>query len=122
MSDKLDGAASGYMCPQCGGALWEQGDGATRAFECRIGHRLEAAQLWIEHAAARNRALQHAVRAMAEHAALARGLVTWAHQRGETALAARLQDEAADEERLVAQVRAMLDELPIETPRDAGAG
>ena len=42
---KPDRAASGYVCPRCGGALREQGTGETLEFECRIGDRFAAAQL-----------------------------------------------------------------------------
>jgi len=121
-ADGLDGAASGFVCPVCGGALWERPgvdghasgtaeDGALH-FECRIGHRLEAAQLWIEHSAARNRALQCAARALAENAALARRLATWTREQGNLEAAAALEREAAQEDQLFEQVRGMVEGLP----------
>ena len=113
---KPDGAASGYVCPRCGGALWEQGAGEGLEFECRIGDRFTAAQMWIEHSAARNRALKHAALALAENAALARRLVEWARARGDGDLAARLEVEAAEEDRYFEQVRAMLDGLLEDEP------
>ena len=111
--EKLDGAASGYICPRCGGALWEQRADETLEFECRIGDRYAAAQLWIEHSAARNRALKQA--------ALARRLVGWARARGDGNLAVRLEAEAAEEDRYFEQVRAMLDGPFDDEPTDAGA-
>ena len=119
--EKPDRAASGYMCPRCGGALWEQGTDETLEFECRIGDRLTAAQLWIEHSAARNRALKLAALALAENAALARRLVGWAGARGDGNLAVRLEAEAAGEDRYFEQVRAMLDGLLDGEPTDVGA-
>ena len=47
----------------------------------------------------------------AENAALARHLTTWAGERGETAMANRLAEEAAAEDAAYEQVRAMLDGL-----------
>lgn len=128
--------ASGFTCPTCGGALWaqpsppgphDQTDGAGRpaepTFGCRIGHRFEATLLWVEHSAARNRALLFAARALAENGALARRLAAWADERGEAALADRLRQEAADEDRLSEQVQALAGEAPelrTETPGSGG--
>jgi two-component system chemotaxis response regulator CheB len=118
------GSASGFTCPDCGGALWQSqsqgrdGDRPSAAsadgrlsFTCRIGHHYQAAQLWIEHCAARNRALHTAARALAENAALARQLAGWTREHGNPAAAEALEREAKDEDRLFEQVRGMVDGL-----------
>lgn len=120
--DGGNGGASGFVCPECGGALWERADGQSQSFtppgaadlgfQCRIGHRFEAAQLWIEHSAARNRALKYAARALAENAALARRLAVWTREQGNAEAAVQLEREAAEEDRLYEQVRHMVDGLP----------
>jgi two-component system, chemotaxis family, protein-glutamate methylesterase/glutaminase len=110
------GVPSGYLCPECGGALWERGAARGLRFECRIGHAFEALQLWVEHCAARNTALKAAARALAENAALAWKLASWAGEQGNDAAAARLKEEAAEEERLYEQVSRMIEGLP--TPRE----
>jgi two-component system, chemotaxis family, protein-glutamate methylesterase/glutaminase len=117
--DGPPGEPSGYVCPPCGGALWERkdGDGAVM-YECRIGHTFSPEQLWIEHCAARNRALLAAARSLAENAALARDLAELARVLGNDTLAARLETEAAAEDRHAEQVGAMLDGLEA---GDAGA-
>jgi hypothetical protein len=107
--------------------LWERrsGDGQTATprpadalgFECRIGHRFAAAQLWIEHCAARNRAVQHAARALAENAALARRLAAWTREQGNLTAAAELEREADEEDGLYEQVQHMVEGLP-----EAGRG
>ena len=66
----------------------------------------------MEHCAARNRALQHAARALAENAALARRLAGWTREQGNLEAAAGLEREAAEEDRLYEQVRHMLEGLP----------
>jgi hypothetical protein len=104
--------ASGFMCPRCGGALWERRDGGSVGYECRIGDRFSEAEAWIEHSVARNRALLTAARALAENAALARHIAASAQGRGDAAVAVRLEDEAQEGDRLYAQVRAMLEGLP----------
>ena len=104
-----NGAASGYICPTCGGALWERsaGDG-QQAYTCRIGHAFSAEQLWIEHCTQRNRTLAAAARSLAENAALARDLAELGRALGKDTLAARLEQEAALEQRYVEEVQAML--------------
>jgi two-component system chemotaxis response regulator CheB len=107
-----NGAASGFVCPACGGALWEDGAGDGLRFECRIGDTFSAAELWIEHCAARNTVLKYAHRALAENAALAHKLAGWTRARGNEAAAVRLEEEAADDQRLGEQVARMLEGLP----------
>ena len=110
------GPPSGYVCPTCGGALWEQqGDGAA-AYQCRIGHTFSAEQLWIEHCARRNRTLAAAARSLAENSALARDLAELSRALGRTDLAARLEEQAAAEDRHFEQIRAMLDDSDTAPP------
>jgi two-component system, chemotaxis family, protein-glutamate methylesterase/glutaminase len=117
--DYLTNASSGFVCPHCGGALWEQRDGTSTSFECRIGDRYAQAELWIEHCVARNRTLLVAARALAENAALARRLAVLADERGDARVGVRLEEEAREEDRLYAQVRAMLEGLPGTDPDKA---
>jgi hypothetical protein len=108
---------TGYICPNCGGALSKrdatngtQGDGKAE-HQCRIGHALTPAQLWNETCAMRNRALGAAARAVAETVDLARALAAEARAAGNEPLAARLEEEARSEERNVGQLLAMLEDL-----------
>ena len=110
--DHPTNGASGFMCPRCGGALWERSQGTSASYECRIGDRFSEADVWIEHSVTRNHALLTAARALAENAALARRIASSAEARGDTAVAVRLEEEAREEDRLYAQVRAMLEGLP----------
>ena len=117
--DGRTNGASGFVCPRCGGALWERRDGDSTSFECRIGDRLSEAEMWIEHCVARNQALLEAARALAENAALARWLAASAERRGDNGVALRLEEEAREEDRLYQQVRAMVEGLPAANPSDA---
>src|SRR5690349_18105154 len=112
-------ASSGFSCPRCGGALWEQRDGIAAVFECRIGDRYARAERWIEHCGERNRALIKGARTLAENAALARRLVVLANERGDLLVGMRLDDEAREEDRLYEQVRAMIEGLPGTDPEKA---
>jgi two-component system chemotaxis response regulator CheB len=110
--DHPTNGSSGFVCPHCGGALWEHRDGTSVSFACRIGDRFAQADLWIGHYVARNRALVRAARSLAENAALARRLAVLAEARGDADVAAHLEVEARGEDRLYGQVRAMLEGLP----------
>ena len=110
------GGASGFICPRCGGALWEHPAREEAQFACRIGDTFSALELWIEHCSARNRALKVAARKLAENAALARHLAAWARERGDTQMARRLEEEAAAEDGAYEQVQSMLDGLGGEDP------
>ena len=112
-------ASSGFACPRCGGALWEQRDGVAAVFECRIGDRYPQAELWIEHCGERNRVLLSGARALAENAALARRLAVLANERGDAHVGMRLEEEARQEERFYEQILAMLDGLPGTDPKRA---
>lgn len=105
------GGASGFICPRCGGSLWEHPAREEPRFACRIGDTFSALELWIEHCSARNRALKVAARELAENAALARHLAVWATERGDAAMARRLEEEAAAEDEAYEQVQTMLDGL-----------
>jgi len=107
---------SGFICPQCGGALWENPGQETARFQCRIGDTFSALELWIEHCAMRNRALRVAARELAENAALARHLASWARDRGDETMTQRLEEEAASEDQAYQRVRAMLDGLADDDP------
>jgi two-component system chemotaxis response regulator CheB len=103
---------TGYICPECGGAISRQtpADGAAE-YRCRIGHTFTPEKFWIETCAMRNQAVAAAARASAEKVDLARALSGEARRLGNDALAARLEDEAESEERQIGQLLAMLDGL-----------
>ena len=118
-SEHPTNGSSGFICPRCRGALWEQRDGVAAVFECRIGDRYAQAELWIEHCGERNRALIKGARSLAENAALARRLAVLAHERGDAGVGIRLEEEAREEDRLYEQVLAMLEGLPGIDPKQA---
>lgn len=63
--------ASGFTCPECGGALWDAEDGR---YVCRIGHGFAPESLLDGQAAAVENALSSAARALEEQAEMARRL------------------------------------------------
>src|SRR3954447_24436166 len=85
---------SGFICPACGGPLWEQQYQGGPIFQCRIGDVYSAATLWKAQCEARMSALKTAERSLAEHAELARKLASWNSERGDQFLMERLEAQA----------------------------
>jgi hypothetical protein len=115
MADARNGA-TGFVCPRCGGALWQSDASAGLHFECRIGDGFSAAELWIDHCAHRNRKLKEAVRVLVENAALARALAERLRKRGIGPAETLLEQEAVEDERLAEQVIRLLEGLPDPSP------
>src|SRR5258707_1363850 len=43
--DEHRGALSPFTCPECGGSLWQLGEGAPVGFRCHVGHTFLAESL-----------------------------------------------------------------------------
>jgi two-component system, chemotaxis family, protein-glutamate methylesterase/glutaminase len=63
-----------FVCPACGGPLWEERNLGLARFVCLIGHSLSSESLYVGKTAATEAALWAAVRALDERADLARRL------------------------------------------------
>lgn len=107
-----DGAKCAFVCPACGGALWEKRTRGALRFECRAGDAFSPAELWIEQCAALNIVLESAQPVLAKNASLARRLAQWTRGRGDHATAVRLELEAAEDAHLADQVGGMLRGVP----------
>ena len=64
--------ASGFICPDCGGALWERTEDGAKKFRCRIGHAYSPDSLIDAQNESVEAALWNAVRSLEESAAIAR--------------------------------------------------
>jgi two-component system chemotaxis response regulator CheB len=64
--------ASGFICPDCGGALWERTEDGAKKFRCRIGHAYSPDSLLDAEDESVETALWSAVRSLEESAAIAR--------------------------------------------------
>jgi two-component system, chemotaxis family, protein-glutamate methylesterase/glutaminase len=63
---------SGFICPECGGALWERSEEGGKKFRCRIGHAYSTDSLLDAENEVVEAALWTAVRSLEESAAIAR--------------------------------------------------
>lgn len=74
IGDDAPGHPSGYSCPDCGGVLWQRGDGEDIDLVCRIGHRYNLDSLVEAKRSAVEGALWAGVRALEEDSSLMRRL------------------------------------------------
>ncbi|MGH9640926.1 MAG: chemotaxis protein CheB [Terriglobales bacterium] len=86
--------ASGYMCPDCGGALFEVGAEPVPYFRCRVGHAYSMNALLAGHDDSLETALWAAVRSLEENADLKRRTAITMERSGSNAHAERLREDA----------------------------
>lgn len=87
-------SASGYICPDCGGALFEDGKPESPHFHCRIGHAYSMSALLAGEDDALETALWAAVRSLQENAELKERTATMLERSGRDSNAARIREDA----------------------------
>jgi two-component system, chemotaxis family, protein-glutamate methylesterase/glutaminase len=68
------GPLTGFVCPECDGALWEAPTGGALQFRCHVGHRYSPESLLSDHTAGLESALWSVLRTLDEQASLLRRL------------------------------------------------
>jgi two-component system chemotaxis response regulator CheB len=96
LHDQRRGEVSLFTCPECGGALWQVDDKQLVRFRCHVGHVYNGEALLADQSELLEAALWTAVRTFRDKALLARQLAARDRAKGETAAAARF-DEQADQ-------------------------
>ena len=86
--------ASGYVCPDCGGALFEDGSQEIPHYRCRIGHAYSLNALLAGHDDALETALWAAVRSLQENAEVKERTATMLERKGQNSNAARIREDA----------------------------
>lgn len=124
--DELPDAPSGFVCPECGGALWEVVDGKLVKYRCHVGHGFTANGLLTEQTRALENALWTALRALEENAALRRRMAQRFAGGPVPSIAREYEKNARDAEERAALIREVLlnDRVPPVTRgvRAAAAG
>jgi two-component system chemotaxis response regulator CheB len=98
--------ATGLICPDCGGALWEVDEAGVPRFRCRIGHAYSEDTLLDEQGNALENALWAALRGLEERAELLHRLAGRAARTGHETSAQTFRAKADDAERQAEIVRA----------------
>lgn len=86
--------ASGYICPDCGGVLFENGNHNSPHFRCRIGHAYSLNALLAGEDDALETALWAAVRALQENAELKDRTAAMLERNGKNSNADRIREDA----------------------------
>jgi two-component system chemotaxis response regulator CheB len=100
-----------YTCPDCGGALFQDGSPVAN-FRCHVGHVYAPEVLLGAKAEEVEGALWACVRMLTEKATLTRQLATRTREQGTGAWAERIEEQAEADERHVQVIRQLLETLP----------
>jgi two-component system chemotaxis response regulator CheB len=112
------GPPSGFVCPDCSGALFVASEQPVLRFRCRIGHAWTADNLVAQQDLTVETALWTAVRTLQEKAELADRLGRRAHEEARPASARKFYEAAREAHRSAAVLKELLTSVP--TGGDAG--
>lgn len=108
-----------YTCPDCGGAIWQDGDGLRPQFRCHVGHRYAPEVLLGLKSEELESALWSGLRLLREKATLTRQLADRTRAAGNPAAAARVAEQAEMDDRHAAAIQQLLEAMP--NPADQAA-
>jgi two-component system chemotaxis response regulator CheB len=113
-TDRLHSAAgppgepSAFVCPECGGPLWELNERGLLRFRCHVGHAYTGESLVEAQAVALEQALWTALRSLEEGAELRQRMARHAREHRMFAIAKGYSDQAREMEERAAVVRRAL--------------
>jgi two-component system, chemotaxis family, protein-glutamate methylesterase/glutaminase len=99
------GKPSEYVCPDCGGGLWELRENDMFRFRCRTGHAYSPETLLAKQSESLEDALWIAIRALEEKASLANRMAKRMRSRNQNLSAQRLEQEALEAEQRAEIIR-----------------
>jgi len=113
--DSIAEPPSKFVCPDCGGSLWEVEEGGRSRYRCHTGHGYTPQTLLAAQNGNLEHALWSAVRVLSERAALHRQLAHRTAERGMPSSAEKYQERAQQEERHANIIREVLAVAPLAT-------
>jgi len=108
------GPPSGFVCPDCSGALFVVAEQPVLRFRCRIGHGWTAESLVAQHDVTVETALWMAVRTLKEKAELAERLARRAEDEAREASANRFHESAREADASARILRDLLSAMPVD--------
>ncbi|WP_437292191.1 chemotaxis protein CheB [Sorangium sp. So ce406] len=108
VGEKVEAPEIEFTCPDCGGNLTRNGDGAVLSYRCKVGHRYSPEGLEEEQAEALEAALWVALRTIEDTAALARRMAARAAERNQLTVVAHFEEKVRQAEERGALVRRAL--------------
>ena len=112
------GARSPFTCPECDGALWEVNDADIVRYRCHVGHAITGDMMLDAKTVAADETVGRALRIHRERGALCRRLSRAAREKGQTAIAASLDERAAGCDEDAEMVQAISRRLSMTKPQD----
>jgi two-component system chemotaxis response regulator CheB len=116
------GPPSGYVCPDCSGALFVASEQPVLRFRCRIGHAWTVGNLVAQQDVTVETALWTAVRTLQEKADLVERLARRAHEDARPTSAHRFNETAREAHRSALVLRDLLASPPEESGDSADLG
>lgn len=115
------GTASGFMCPDCGGSLFQMHERNFLQYRCRVGHAWSGESLLVGQSQAQEEALWAAIRSLEERADLMRQMATSARQRNHTMSAERFELQAREAQQRSDLIRQALFQNQLPATANPGA-
>jgi two-component system chemotaxis response regulator CheB len=107
-SGAMPGTPSPFVCPECGGALWELHEGALLRYRCHVGHIYTSDSLLAEQTERVEEAMWTALRTLEEHAALHHRLASRSRNAQLEGIAQGHERQAARAEARATMIRGVL--------------
>jgi two-component system chemotaxis response regulator CheB len=104
----VENPSSPFICPDCGGSLWEVRDGNLLRYRCHAGHGVTAETLLESQSDEIEQALWTSVRLLEEQADLQKRLASQWHAAGNQWLRTRFEDNAEDRQGAAKLIRGLL--------------
>lgn len=103
------GSPSGFICPDCGGPLWESKNGELPHFRCLVGHAFSPESLLAGETEAVERALWVAVKTLEERAALLDKLAARSSELNQTVSMQNFRERSEEHRAQAMLIRGILD-------------
>jgi two-component system chemotaxis response regulator CheB len=111
--DAIEEPPSKFVCPECGGSLWEVEEAGLMRYRCFTGHGFTPDTLLAAQNGKLEDALWSAVRVLMERAALHRQMAQRMAARGMDRSSVKYQERAQQEEKHADTIRQMLSTPPL---------
>ena len=105
---RRDGPPSEFVCPDCGGTLYELTEGGLERFRCRVGHGYSLESLNAIQQERIEDALWYSLRTLQEHGDTSRRAAVRARAQGLDHVARAYEERAGDSDRQAESVRSAL--------------
>jgi two-component system chemotaxis response regulator CheB len=122
---KRSGKPSTYVCPECGGSLWEIAEGDLLRFRCHVGHAYSAETFLAHLGESVEEALWVALRVIEDHISLLRRMADRADTHKRPRAAARIGDQMTHAQHQAVLLRNVLktnSAMSLDSSSEAGGG